>query len=120
MRALIGALTMRGKAFLAAGCGAVIAGLAIGEADLLRVGVLLLMLPLLSALAASRARYRLSCTRQLVPRRVPVGQLLMSTRPVASATQAPSRMSPPESIAGYQPSLALRISTAACTRASTA
>jgi uncharacterized protein (DUF58 family) len=74
MRALITALTLRGKAFLFAGGCAVIAGLAIGEADVLRVGVLLLVLPLLAALAASRARYRLSCTRQLVPRRVPAGQ----------------------------------------------
>jgi uncharacterized protein (DUF58 family) len=74
MRGLIGTLTRRGKAFLAAGGAAVIAGLAIGEADVLRIGVLLLVLPLLSAVAASRARYRLSCTRQLVPRRVPVGQ----------------------------------------------
>ena len=52
--------------------------------------------------------------------RVPAGQLLRSTRSVASATQAPSRMAPPSSIAGYQPSVVLRTSTASCTRASTA
>jgi uncharacterized protein (DUF58 family) len=74
MRALISALTLRGKAFLGAGAVAVIAGLAIGEADVLRIGVLLVVLPLLAALAASRARYRLSCTRQLMPRRVQAGQ----------------------------------------------
>jgi len=74
MRALIDALTTRGKTFLAVGCAAVIAGLALDEADLLRIGVLLMMLPLLSALGAARARYRLSCNRQLVPRRVPAGQ----------------------------------------------
>ncbi len=74
MRALIGALTTRGKVFLAAGCVAGISGLAFREADLMRIGVLLLMLPVLSALTASRARYRLACTRQIVPRRVPVGR----------------------------------------------
>ena len=51
--------------------------------------------------------------------RVPVGQPLRSTRSVASATQAPSRMAPSASIAGHQPSLSLSVSTAACTRAST-
>jgi uncharacterized protein (DUF58 family) len=73
MRALISALTRRGKSFMAAGCAAVVCGLAVREADLLRIGVLLLMLPLLSALAASRARYRLACTRQIIPHRIPAG-----------------------------------------------
>src|SRR5579875_2177105 len=74
MRGLVGALTTRGKVFLAAGCVTVVAGLAIRETDLMRIGILLLMLPLLSALIASRARYRLACTRQMVPRRIQMGQ----------------------------------------------
>ena len=41
--------------------------------------------------------------------RVPGGQLLISTSPVASATQAPSRMPPRDSIAGDQPSVVFRI-----------
>jgi len=73
MRALIHALTTRGKTFLAIGCAAAICGFGLNEADLLRIGVLLMMLPLLSALAATRARYRLSCTRRLLPRRIPAG-----------------------------------------------
>ena len=73
MRALIHALTTRGKTFLAIGCAAAICGFGLNEADLLRIGVLLMMLPLLSALAATRARYRLSCARQLLPRRIPAG-----------------------------------------------
>ena len=52
--------------------------------------------------------------------RVPAGQGLMSTRSVASATQAPSRMPPPDSIAGYQHWPWLRTSAASRTRASTA
>jgi uncharacterized protein (DUF58 family) len=74
MRALLNALTTRGKTFLAVGALTVIAGLIFSEADLLRIGVLLMMLPVLSALSTSRARYRLSCTRQLIPRRIPAGQ----------------------------------------------
>ena len=74
MRALFGALTTRGRCFIAAGSVAAACGLLIPEPDLLRVGALLIVLPLLSALAASRARYRLSCTRRIVPARVPAGQ----------------------------------------------
>src|SRR5271166_7161976 len=44
--------------------------------------------------------------------RVPAGHFDKSTSSVASATQAPSRMPPPDSIAGYQPSAVLSISTA--------
>jgi len=44
----------------------------------------------------------------------------MSTSEVASATQAPSRMPPLDSIAGYQLSPSLRVSAASRTRASTA
>jgi uncharacterized protein (DUF58 family) len=74
MRSWLAAFTTRGTSFLAAGCAAAIAGLFLGERDLLSVGVLLVMLPLFSALAAGRARYRLSCTRTVSPPRVPAGQ----------------------------------------------
>ena len=74
MRGLLNALTTRGKTFLAIGALTALAGLIFSEADLLRIGVLLMLLPVLSALTTSRARYRLSCTRQLVPRRIPAGE----------------------------------------------
>jgi len=73
MRTVFGSLTMRGKCFVAAGITAALCGFGIPEPDLVRVGALLLALPLLSAVTASRARYRLSCARSLNPRRVPVG-----------------------------------------------
>jgi uncharacterized protein (DUF58 family) len=75
MRALLNALTTRGKTFLAVGAAAAVAGLIFSEADLFRIGLLLMALPVLSALTTSRARYRLSCTRQLVPRRIQAGQV---------------------------------------------
>jgi len=74
MRRLLEALTVRGRAFVAAGLAAVACGVLIPETDLLRIGALLMALPLLSAFGASRARYRLSCTRRLVPARLPAGQ----------------------------------------------
>lgn len=79
MRAVFGVLTTRGKCFVAAGITATLCGLAIPEPDLVRVGALLMILPLLSALAASRARYRLSCARTIVPRRVAAGNPVMVT-----------------------------------------
>ena len=74
MRSWLAAFTTRGTSFLAAGSAAAIAGLFLGERDLVSVGVLLIVLPLFSALAAGRARYRLSCARSVSPPRVAAGQ----------------------------------------------
>jgi uncharacterized protein (DUF58 family) len=74
MRSWLAAFTTRGTSFLAAGAAATLAGLFLGERDLISVGILLLVLPLFSALAAGRARYRLSCVRSLGPARVAAGQ----------------------------------------------
>jgi uncharacterized protein (DUF58 family) len=73
MRALFGSLTTRGRSFLAAGGAAIVCGLAIPETDLVRVGALLVILPLISAMIARRSRYRLTCSRRLDPPRVPAG-----------------------------------------------
>lgn len=74
MRSWLAAFTTRGTSFLAAGAAATLAGLFLGERDLISVGILLLVLPLFSALAAGRARYRLSCVRSVAPARVAAGQ----------------------------------------------
>jgi len=74
MRALLLTLTVRGRSFLAAGVASMACGLLIPEPDLLRIGALLVVVPVLSAFGAGRARYRLSCARRAVPARVPVGQ----------------------------------------------
>jgi len=71
---LFGALTTRGRSFLAAGAVAVACGLAIPELNLVRVGALLAILPPASALIARRSRSQLSCLRRLGPLRVPAGQ----------------------------------------------
>jgi uncharacterized protein (DUF58 family) len=74
MRGVLGALTVRGRSFVAAGAAAIICGLLIPEPDLVRIGALLLALPLLSAFGAGRARYRLSCLRTASPARLPAGE----------------------------------------------
>src|SRR6266571_6996076 len=87
MRDVITGLTTRGRSFLAAGVAAAACGLALGERGLLQIGVLLLTLPLLSALATSRTRYQLTCTRQLNPPRIAVGQPSAVTLRLANATR---------------------------------
>jgi uncharacterized protein (DUF58 family) len=67
------ALTTRGRSFVAAGVTAIVCSFVLGERDLLRAGVLVLALPLLSALAVSRTRYRLACARRIDPSRLAVG-----------------------------------------------
>ncbi|GLW63146.1 membrane protein [Actinomadura rubrobrunea] len=73
MRRALSGLTTRGRSFIAAGITAIVCAFVLGERDLLRAGMLVLALPLLSTLAVSRTRYRLACARRLQPTRLPVG-----------------------------------------------
>lgn len=70
MRAALAGLTTRGRCFLAAGVTSILCALGLGERDLLRIGVLLLALPLVAAAVVARTRYLLECQRRLVPPRV--------------------------------------------------
>lgn len=70
---LLQALTPRGRSFLAAGGAAFVCSLVLGQRDLLRVAVLILSLPVLSAVIVRRARYRLALTRTISPVRVVAG-----------------------------------------------
>src|ERR1700753_3499271 len=87
MRGIFGSLTTRGRSFVAAGGAAMVCGLAIPEPDLVRVGALLVLLPLVSALIARRSRYRLSCVRRLDPPRVPAGQTTSVTARVENVSR---------------------------------
>src|ERR1700735_3116997 len=87
MRALLASLTTRGRSFMAAGGAAVVCGLAIPEPDLVRVGALLLILPLVSVLIAGRSRPRLWCSRGLAPPRVPAGQFTVVTARVENISR---------------------------------
>jgi uncharacterized protein (DUF58 family) len=85
---LFGPLTTRGWSFLAAGGTAVVCGLAIPAPVLVRVGALVFILPLVSALIADRSRYRLACIRRLDPPRVPAGQPVTVTARVDGVSRA--------------------------------
>ena len=72
MRDGLQSLTRRGRWLVGLGAGTFTVSLGLGQRDLMRIGVLLLVLPVLSALLLVRTRYRLSCARGLRPTRVPV------------------------------------------------
>jgi uncharacterized protein (DUF58 family) len=74
MGSLLAGFTTRGRAFIAAGVAAGILGLGLGQRTLLSIGGLLVILPVLSVLAASRTRYRIRWIREVSPSRVPAGQ----------------------------------------------
>jgi len=67
-------LTTRGRSFVAAGIAVLVAATASAAEDLLRIAVLLLALPVVSALVVSRTRYRLSSGRRLWSPRTAAGQ----------------------------------------------
>jgi uncharacterized protein (DUF58 family) len=74
MREALSALTTRGRAFLAAGGTALVCALFLGYDELVRVGALLLLLPLATAFFLGRSRYRLGLVRSLSPAQVGAGQ----------------------------------------------
>lgn len=73
LRAALGGLTTRGRSFLAAGVAAAVCAYVLGQGDLLRVGLLLAVLPLVCVTALFRTRYQVAGTRRLSPSRVPAG-----------------------------------------------
>ncbi|MFK4085863.1 DUF58 domain-containing protein [Kribbella sp. NPDC020789] len=73
MRQALRGLTTRGRAFVAAGITASLCALLLGQKDLLRVGILLVALPVVAALVVGRTRLRLQVRRSLTPSQIPVG-----------------------------------------------
>ena len=66
-------LTTRGRSFFAAGIAASIVAVLLGQPDILRVGILLVAVPLISALMVTRSQYRLACSRRIDPPRIAAG-----------------------------------------------
>ncbi|MFF3463127.1 DUF58 domain-containing protein [Streptomyces sp. NPDC002619] len=71
VRTALAGLTTRGRSFLAAGVAAAICAYVLGQPDLLRVGLLLAVLPLICAAVLFHTRYRVAGSRRLSPSRVP-------------------------------------------------
>ena len=90
MRASLRQLTRRGRLLLAFGLAGVLVSAMLGQRDLMRVGVLLVTLPLLSALLVARTRYKLSSARGLRPTRVTVDQATTSVVRIENVSRLPS------------------------------
>jgi hypothetical protein len=74
VREALAGLTVRGRAFAAAGVTAVVCSILLGQTALTRVGILLATLPLLTAFFVGRSRYKLALVRTVHPQIVPAGQ----------------------------------------------
>ncbi|MEJ7833956.1 MAG: DUF58 domain-containing protein [Nocardioides sp.] len=74
MREALAGLTVRGRAFVAAGITAIVCAVVLGQPALTRVGVLVLALPLATAIFIGRSRYRLALIRTVNPQLVAAGQ----------------------------------------------
>lgn len=66
-------LTVRGRSLLAGGIATAVCALVLDERDLLRIGLFVCVLPLVSLLLAVRTRRSVRVTRSLLPERVSVG-----------------------------------------------
>ena len=90
LRSALSGLTTRGRSFAAAGSSCGLAGLVLGERDLVRIGVLLIALPLAAVLSVVRSRYRLSCTRTVEPARLAAGDSTTVTVRVRNLSRLPT------------------------------
>lgn len=74
IRSALSSLTLRGRAFIAAGITAIVCAVIFGQPALTRVGVLVLALPLVAALVVSRRRHDPVVTRSVWPRLLRAGE----------------------------------------------
>ena len=90
MREALRGLTVRGRAFLAAGVTAIVCAIVVGQPALSRVGVLIAALPLVTAAVLGRARYRLALVRTVDPQLVAAGQTARVNLALTNEGRTPS------------------------------
>ena len=90
MREALAGLTVRGRAFLAAGITAIVCAVVLDQSALTRVGVLVLALPLLTAWVVGRNRYRLALVRTVTPQLVAAGQPARVTLALTNEGRTPN------------------------------
>ncbi len=90
MLAALRPLTRRGRLFLGLGAAVTLASVLLEQRDLMRVGILLLALPLLSAVLVARTRYKLASARGLRPARITVDGVATTVVRVENVSRLPS------------------------------
>src|SRR3954469_11251822 len=90
MKAALTGLTPRGRALLAAGVTAFLLAAMLDQQDIMRVGLLAMVLPLLSAASVARTRFRLASGRTLEPARIPAGESASVTVRVENVSHLPT------------------------------
>ncbi len=90
MREALAGLTVRGRAFLAAGITAIVCAVILSQSTLARVGILLIALPLLTVAVISRNRYRMTLVRTVTPQLVAAGQPARVALTLANEGLAPN------------------------------
>jgi uncharacterized protein (DUF58 family) len=74
-REALGSMTVRGRGFVSAGLAATVCGIVLGERDLIRIGFVVLLLPVVAALWVARSGNRLGLVRTLASTQIEVGQV---------------------------------------------
>lgn len=83
-------MTVRGRAFLAAGVTALVCAIVLDQTALARVGVLVVALPLITAWVVGRNRYRLALVRTVTPQLVAAGQPARVTLSLTNEGRTPN------------------------------
>lgn len=92
MREALAGLTVRGRAFLAAGITAIVCAILLDQSTLSRVGILLVALPMLTAGVLARNRYRLTLVRTVTPQLVAAGAPARVSLTLSNEGLAPNGM----------------------------
>ncbi|MGH3351967.1 MAG: DUF58 domain-containing protein [Nocardioides sp.] len=90
MREALSGLTIRGRTFLAAGITAIVCGMLLDQSSLSRIGILLVALPLVTAVVAAWGRYRLALVRHIEPHLTEAGQPAKVELTVANEGRIPT------------------------------
>ena len=90
MSEILKRLTTRGRWLGGLGIATCLAAGVLGQRDVMRIGMLLVALPVLSLILVSRTRYRLSSARGLQPSRASIGESATSVLRLQNLSRLPS------------------------------
>jgi uncharacterized protein (DUF58 family) len=85
-------LTHRGRVFLVVGVLVVLIAMSGGQRDVMRIGLLLAVMPIIAGILVARARLRMSCERAVEPAQVPLGSPMKGQIVLAQEGRLPAGM----------------------------